>query len=628
MALKSPQTYADWYWKTATEATAFSDEAIEAAFAPYFVGVLSDISFLPELPVGLRNLVYSLAEPPSAGFGGFALGVGVEMVDETLHNLMSPMMKILQRNINKKALETWLTNGEANRLFSQGKIEEGLWKETLASEGYEEIVGKFLYESQLPYPSIPDIMLYARYHTDPDDIQNLVWDWIDVPARDFKVWEWLSLQHLNAEQTHTLFRRKKITDNELSVSLAQMGWDRADRVSQIELGWQIPNAVLLIQGGLIKNIPDEQLLTDIQLADIHPDFTQRYLDAVLTKPSLEDIVNYQLRKEPALSGLSPELRKIGIHPDYFDLYKELAYIIPPVGDIITMAVREAFTPDIAAKFGQYEDFPKPLEEWAAKKGLSKEWAERYWAAHWSLPSPNQGFEMLHRGVINKDELNMLLRALDIMPFWRDKLTSIAYNVLTRVDIRRMYQTGVLNEGDVEQAYLESGYNEKDAKRLTEFTIKITQQTLSKFNSGDVIAAYADRKIDRSEAANLLMGLGIRSNDIPNILESADYKKKWEFADTQTKAIRNLYKRRVYDKTQAQNALQQLNIPSEQIDALLNQWFFELKEQEPALWTTAQTLTFVKQGIITKQRANEELELLGYDAEHIKVYIASATKATE
>ncbi|GAH93918.1 unnamed protein product, partial [marine sediment metagenome] len=44
--------------------------------------------------------------------------------------------------------------------------------------------------------------------------------------------------------------------------------------------------------------------------------------------------------------------------------------------------------------------------------------------HWSLPSPSQGFEMLHRGVIDEAELNMLLRALDIMPFWREKLTKV------------------------------------------------------------------------------------------------------------------------------------------------------------------------------------------------------------
>ena len=117
MAIKSPQTYADWYWAKQVEATAAYDEQIEAAFAPYFAGLFTEMPDIPELPVGLRTLIAALSEPPSAGFGGFALGVGVEMVDETLHSLMSPAMKMLQRTINKRAKETWLTSHEANVLF-------------------------------------------------------------------------------------------------------------------------------------------------------------------------------------------------------------------------------------------------------------------------------------------------------------------------------------------------------------------------------------------------------------------------------------------------------------------------------------------------------------------------------
>ncbi|GAH81965.1 unnamed protein product, partial [marine sediment metagenome] len=119
-----------------------------------------------------------------------------------------------------------------------------------------------------------------------------------------------------------------------------------------------------------------------------------------------------------------------------------------------MAVREAFTPAIAKKFGQYEDFPPDFEKYAGMKGLSKEWAERYWAAHWSLPSPSQGYDMLHRGIIDNKELFMLMKALDIMPFWRDKLMQMSYHLLTRVDIRRMYKAGVLTEAEVYESYLQ------------------------------------------------------------------------------------------------------------------------------------------------------------------------------
>ncbi|GAH24647.1 unnamed protein product, partial [marine sediment metagenome] len=275
---------------------------------------------------------------------------------------------------------------------------------------------------------------------------------------------------------------------------------------------------------------------------------------MLTKPSTQDVIAYELRQDPDLSNLPAKLRKIGIHPAYVPLLSELAYIIPPTGDLITMAVREAFTPEIAARFGQYEDFPKEFAHWAAKKGLTQDWAERYWAAHWSLPSASQGFEMLHRGVIGTTELNMLLRALDIMPFWRDKLTYVAYKRLTRVDIRRMYRVGVLDEEGVLNANLELGYNERDSKRMTEFTVKQTLQTLSKFTSRDVIAAYAKRMISRSEARSLLDMLDVKGRDIDYILSTADYKRAWEFTENRIAGIRNLYRSLVYDGDKARAEL--------------------------------------------------------------------------
>ncbi|GAH75211.1 unnamed protein product, partial [marine sediment metagenome] len=269
-----------------------------------------------------------------------------------------------------------------------------------------------------------------------------------------------------------------------------------------------------------------------------------------------------------------------------DVYKTLAYQIPPVADIITMAVREAFTPEIAAKFGQYQDFPQPLEEWAAKKGLSAEWAERYWAAHWSLPSANQGFEMLHRGVITRPELDMLLRALDVMPFWREKLTGIAYRRLSRVDIRRMYGVGVLTEKEVYEAYLELGYNERDAKRMSDFTVKQILKTQSKFTARDVITAYSKYMINKSEARSLLIDVGVKSENVDFIISTAEYKRTWAITEDRISAIRNLYKKEVYDADKARSELLRLDMPSDRVDVLMNQWYIDEKDKPPRYWTTA------------------------------------------
>jgi hypothetical protein len=295
--------------------------------------------------------------------------------------------------------------------------------------------------------------------------------------------------------------------------------------------------MILVQGSLFQEFSKEGVLDAISIADIHPDYAQIYLDAILTKPATQDIIAYELRQDPHLSDLGRELSKIGIHPTYHSLYKELAYQIPPVADIITMAVREAFTPEIASRFGQYEGLPTAFVDAVGKKGISKEWAERYWAAHWSLPSPQQGFEMLQRGVISRDDLALLLRALDIMPFWRDKLIQISYNPLTRVDIRRMYALNIINTAEVNKAYQEIGYNTENAARLTTFTVKLTEQAAAR-------AAAAKEKA---------------------------------------------------------------------------------KAEKIPLWTTAQTLSFVKKGLITTDRARQELIWLGYDEERIRIYLASSVK---
>lgn len=624
MSIKSPATYSDWYWKNSVEATAEFDEQIEAAFAPVFRGVLAGIPFIDELPPGLQSLVRQLAEPPSAGFGGFALGAGIKVIDESFHSLLAPAMSMLRRNINKRAKETWLTSQQVNTLFRRGKIAEGLWAEVIAAEGYEDILGKFLYQAEQPYPTLPELVLYSRYHGDPANVWGEIQKYYDVDAVDWPIWEWLGLQRLDTLQLQQLYKRGSISESDLLTELYRIGWNRDIAPYIKELSYSIPNAMLLVQGDLLQNKYPEDILDDIVKADIHPEYAQKYLDAILTKPSSQDLIAYHLRTDPKLSLLSDDLKRIGIHDKYLDVYKTLAYPIPPVADIITMAVREAFTPEIATRFGQYEDYPAEFESWAAKKGLTTEWSKRYWAAHWSLPSPTQGFDMLHRGIINKDELNMLLRALDIMPFWRDKLTNIAYRLLTRVDIRRMYSVGVMNEKDVYEAYLELGYNERDSRRMSEFTVKQTIATQSKFTSGDIIKAFSKYMIDRSEARSLLQEIGVKEENISFILLTAEYKREWALTDSRITAIHNLHKKGVYDANKARAELLRLNLPTQRVDILMQEWYIEEPGDKPNYWTTAQTISFMKAGTISKSRGIKELENLGYDSEHIAAYIKGIT----
>lgn len=622
MSIEAPTTYGEWYWAQQLLAQQAFDESIEQAVSPGLAGVLGDMPDLEQLPPGVQGLLRALGEPASPGLARFLTSAAGEFSAEILRDAIGPGLAMLKRATNRRAKETWLTSPQAVTLSQRKKITDEYFYLLTSSEGYEDVAADSLFTSMSPFPTIPEIVTWARYHGDPDNPKQAVWSKFNIDANDYDLWEWLGLQRLTTLQVQSLFKRDKLSEPQMLTELARIGWSKEDRASIHDLSYILPNSMLLVQGDLQQEKSSEDILKDIVRGDIHPDYAETYMDAVLTKPASQDLVAFQLRKDPDLAGLDKELRKIGIHPDYFNVYKELAYQIPPVADIITMAVREAFSPAIAARFGQYDDFPPDFARYAAMKGLDEDWAKRYWASHWTLPSPQQGFQMLHRGVIDNAELNMLMRAQDIMPFWRGKLQQIAYRPLTRVDVRRMYKEGVLTEGEVFESYLDQGYDAENAERMADFTVKQTLSSLSKFTSSDVIKAFADRMISAGDARSLLRTIGIRDEDANYIISTAEYKRKWAFTDQQIGGIRNLYKTKQLDDNSARSRLAGLNLPSDQIEVLMQQWYYDVKAEPVTTWTTAQTLGFLKKGLITRKRAERELYLNGYDEEHVTVYMAS------
>jgi len=267
----------------------------------------------------------------------------------------------------------------------------------------------------------------------------------------------------------------------------------------------------------------------------------------LSGPLLEPVLQEQARNVGARippfamlrDGLLRGEMSEGVHDDWMGRFgyeaanirvqKALYQQIPSPTDLVRMGVREVFTPAIAERFGQFEDFPPAFGQWMGKQGFDEFWSKSYWGAHWDLPSTMQGFEMLHRGVIHQGELNLLLRALDVMPFWRDKLTQISYNPFTRVDVRRMYSAGVIERGEVERTYRALGYAPADAVTLTDWVIKAFPRKTDDPNAGlrglslgTIKQAYARRLIDRETALEDVIELDYAPDDADLIITN------WEF----------------------------------------------------------------------------------------------------
>lgn len=205
------------------------------------------------------------------------------------------------------------------------------------------------------------------------------------------------------------------------------------------------------------------------------------------------------------------LSRAGYSGPALEALKALRMRLPSPADLVRFGVREVYTPEVAERFGQFEDFPPQFATEMALQGYDEQTALNYWAAHWDLPSVTQGFEMLHRGVIDLPTLELLLRAQDVMPFWRDKLVDIAYTLPSRVDLRRMLKADIITERDVLEGYTKRGYDDFWAQALTDFAVawatpddESELDTFRELTASQIRLAYRRHVVDREEALERLV----------------------------------------------------------------------------------------------------------------------------
>lgn len=627
MSIEFPATYGEAFWGPQVDASKLFADEEEKTLAPLLQSLFGLVSDLEGFPPEIAAIFGAVGTPGHFGLAEVAKQSLGQAGSAGLGAGLSPFLRALGYAANKKFPSARIDFPTTVSLAHKGKIIPELFTSRALMNGYEEAEARLLYEDAAPYPDMISLMQWARYTTDAGDVFTKVQSKMDVPDDEFQIWDFLSQIRLSVSEIQQLYLRGYMGEQDARGELLRDGYRTQDADAVLDLAFTVPNPAILVQARLLQDAQQDSILEAITTGGIHKDYAGEFLDAILSKPNPTDLIRFTLRTDPNLSNIEQGLKRLGVHPAYIDVFKTLAYPVPPIGDMITMAVREAFSPEIAERFGQYEDYPSELTRFAAMNGIDEEWSRRYWAAHWSLPSPQQGFAMYQRGIITQDELNLLLRALDIMPFWRHKLTELAYNPLTRVDVRRMYRLGVLTPGEVEKAYKDAGYSPENAKRLAEFVVRDTVQSQSGLSVSKIVTAYKNGYATRQDAYAAIQKTGVRSDNIDDILNNADRQLSWQRVKDGIAAIRNQYKQELITEPEARSQLSNLRLDGQKIAGLLAQWEADGVKEQKTLWTKADTLAMLKKGIISEGRASQELTALGYNPERANTLIRLA-KSTE
>jgi hypothetical protein len=362
-------------------------------------------------------------------------------------------------------------------------------------------------------------------------------------------------------------------------SLAQLVEDITDPAPAILAAMAGVVLLPLIMQGLTQAVSTDLIAPLLERPA--QEMRQRLGDHLMTLDNIYESWNRGLLPEGEAKEL---IGRIGYGGLSKQAVEGLRYRLPPLADLTRMAVREVFDPAQRSALTLDADYPAALTAPAKALGLEEMWARNYWAAHWDLPSPSQGYEMLHRGIISEQQLADLLRALDYAPVWRGRLKDISFNPLTRVDIRRMYAARVLNEGQVLKAYKDIGYDQANAQLLTDFTKRnyapqdaTTGVVNRELTAGLIRTAYRRHVITRDDARVRLVEIGYDGEEAEFQLDIDDAQLAQNPTGDSTVPVRDLttgalmeaYRERVLTRAQVTTELTVLGYAGNEITVLLS-----------------------------------------------------------
>lgn len=359
-------------------------------------------------------------------------------------------------------------------------------------------------------------------------------------------------------------------------------------------------------------------------------WSQEYMDAwtAVLAPTVNegDLIRLWRRVLLAEPELDAELHARGWPDDRIEQLKTASEILPGVQDLILMAVREVFAPAERESLNLDAEFPPAFSELAAVIGLPDEWARNYWAAHWQLPSLGQGFEMFHRlrgqngGLLfDRAQLEGLIKAQDFAPVWRDRLVEIAFRPYTRVDVRRMFKDGILNEAQVFDSYKDIGYDDDKATNLTAWTIRQSGSEEKDLTRGAIVKGYKKRLFTTAEALDTLQNIGFSLEQAEFWLSLADL----EIADSQASEIISgvqfLFVSGAISTSDVYSKLGPLNMPATQVEELLTVWTLK-REAKTTLPGRGELEEFYERGIITEADFRAGLIERRYRPDEVQWYI--------
>jgi len=403
---------------------------------------------------------------------------------------------------------------------------------------------------------------------------------------------------------------------------------------------------ILAYGKHIGVVDDNLFKTDLVSQGFSEDKHNIIYSYYKPKLTIAELLAAEKRIEKLDYDINNALKEIGYNDKEISILRELSWYYPSPTDFIRFAVREVFTKDKKTQEALGAEFPEDIVKYAEKAGMRKDVLEWYWKAHWELPSPTQVYEMLHR--LNPDVLEVRKEAykemgldeeklktdLETVKFylkqadydmrWRERLLAISYNPLTRVDLRRVYELGLIDDKEVVARLMEVGYTKADAELLLNFYKSLKVGAEKDLTKSEILRLFRYGEISTEECLSMLMDLGYDETEA-NFIISLEIAKEVE--DEINDIIDTLTEKFVWGEITEKEFVEELDklgIRSTRRDKIVEK-ARRRKERMVTMPTKEDIIKWYNSKLIDEDKARELLSLIRIPEEYHDYYLGKKKK---
>jgi len=335
-------------------------------------------------------------------------------------------------------------------------------------------------------------------------------------------------------------------------------------------------------------LSEDEVKTVLKWRGYDDKFIAGYMALTEELPSERDVFDMFFRGVIEESDLDDYLKKKGYTDKWAKAFKEIMWYYPSVSDLIRFFVREAI-PAVHGELARAKlvGIPKKFYEYGKKAGIPAEWVEAYWASHWILPSTEQVYEMLHRGLkspytgstMTVDDVKTFLKEADIDPRWRENLVDLSYKLPGRIEARWGVEWGVWDWTRMQEFLKADGIHPD----WIPDTIKAEKANVFREHIGAVksilVSKYQDGFISEEELKNRLKKLGYPDEAVTYIIWSAQEKYDYDWKKEMAKAYIDAYEDGKISADELRSALSGLGMIPDRIEHIIEMTTLK-KEKTP------------------------------------------------